>query len=245
VHVRLLPGLCDRALPGTAEAERKRSGDGELLPEQHQLDPGRVGVDVLCGRPLDHLERADDQPDVAYRGPQRSAGLDAARNGACACIEFIMPAYFWLAASYRGRSPEIQQTLNDLGWLPFDGFVWTIIWQNAVIGIVVLLDKRTAPIFPRWYGYLSIWCAFLYLPAGFNVFFKDGPLAWNGAVSWWVLLTAIFGWLMTTTYLLLQATKRQELEAASGMTPGDPVGDLERRLAELEKRLENAQVARV
>jgi hypothetical protein len=157
--------------------------------------------------------------------------------GACACIEFIMPAYFWLTASYRDRSPEMQQTLNDMGWLPFDGFVWTIIWQNLVIGIAALMDKRESPIFPRWYGYLSIWCSLLYLPAGFNVFFKDGPLAWNGAISWWVLLAAIFGWLMATTWLLLKAITRQQQETRKGTLAGDPMSDLARRIVELERKV--------
>jgi hypothetical protein len=156
--------------------------------------------------------------------------------GACACIEFIMPVYFWLTASYRPHSPEIAQTLNDMGWLPFDGFVWTIIWQNLVIGIAVFLDKRQTPIFPRWYGYLSVWCSVLYLPAGFNVFFKDGPLAWNGAVSWWVLLTAIFGWLMVTTWLLLVAIKREESEDA--LDPLPTPADLAHRVSVLEAHFE-------
>ena len=131
----------------------------------------------------------------------------------------------------------MQQTLNDMGWLPFDGFVWTIIWQNLVIGMAALMDKRARPIFPRWYGYLSIWCSFLYLPAGFNVFFKDGPLAWNGAISWWVLLAAIFGWLMTTTWLLLKAITRQEQETRDGTLAGDPMSDMARRIAELERKV--------
>jgi len=162
--------------------------------------------------------------------------------GACACIEFIMPAYFWLTAAYRVRDPEITLTLSDMGWLPFDGFVWTIIWQNAVIGVAVFLDRRDRPIFPRWYGYLSIWCSFAYLPAGFNVFFKDGPIAWNGAISWWVLLTAIFGWLMTTTYLLLKAVRHQEAEVAELDPQGEVTGmTLEERLARLERKLRESQ----
>jgi hypothetical protein len=159
--------------------------------------------------------------------------------GACACIEFIMPVYFWLTASYRNRSPEIQQTLHDMGWLPFDGFVWTIIFQNILIGIAVVMDKRSRPLFPRWYGYVSFWVALLYVPAGFNVFFKTGPIAWNGPISWWLLLAAIFGWLMLTTYLLLVAIKRQELEAAArNATDVDDEADLRDRIASVEVRLD-------
>jgi hypothetical protein len=157
--------------------------------------------------------------------------------GACACIEFIMPVYFWLTASYRNRSPEIQLMLSDMGWLPFDGFVWTIIFQNILIGIAVLIDQRATPIFPRWYGYLSVWVALLYVPSGTNVFFKSGPIAWNGAISWWLLLAAIFGWLMATTYLLLVAIKRQETEAISAAGSATASDDVHERLAAIEARL--------
>lgn len=158
--------------------------------------------------------------------------------GACACIEFIMPVYFWLTASYRNRSPELQLMLSDMGWLPFDGFVWTIIFQNVLIGIAVFMDKRATPIFPRWYGYLSMWAAVLYIPSGTNVFFKSGPIAWNGAISWWVLLTAIFGWLMATTYLLLVAIKRQEAEASAlASVETLATDDVHDRLASVEEQL--------
>jgi hypothetical protein len=143
----------------------------------------------------------------------------------CACIEFIQPVYVWLTAAYRPRSPEIQLMLNDMGWLPFDGWVWTIIWQNAAIGLAVILDKRPEPVFPRWYGYLCFWAALLYLPAGTNVFFKDGPIAWNGIISWWLLIIDIFAWVMITFFLLLRAIRRQEAE---GPAAG---GDVEQRLA--------------
>ena len=165
--------------------------------------------------------------------------------GACACIEFILPVYFWLTAAYRNRSPEIQQTLHDMGWLPFDGFIWTIIFQNILIGIAVVMDKRSIPLFPRWYGYVSFWVALLYIPAGFNVFFKTGPVAWNGPLSWWLLVTAIFCWVLLTTYLLLAAIKRQESEAAASTTvdPEDQ-DDLRARLLSMETRLDELGIVR-
>jgi hypothetical protein len=150
----------------------------------------------------------------------------------CACIEFIQPVYMWLTAAYRPRSPEMQQMLNDMGWLPFDGWVWTIIWQNAVIGLAVILDRRSRPVFPRWYGYLCFWAALFYLPAGTNVFFMDGPIAWNGLISWWLLIIDIFAWVMLTFVLLLKAVRRQEAE-----DDGTATGDVVARLVALERQV--------
>jgi hypothetical protein len=133
--------------------------------------------------------------------------------GAALPFEFIVPIYFWQTAAYRAdRSPQLVQTLNDLGWLPFTGLVYTIVVQAVVVGIAVLIDKRAVPIFPRWFGYLSLWCAALFCPAGLDVFFKDGPLAWNGLIAWWVLLVAVFVWLATLSTLVLRAISNQEHE---------------------------------
>ncbi len=54
--------------------------------------------------------------------------------------------------------------------------------------------------------------ALLFCPAGFDVFFKDGPLAWNGLIAWWVLVVAFFLWLIVLSVVLLDAIRRQEEE---------------------------------
>jgi hypothetical protein len=134
-------------------------------------------------------------------------------------IEFIVPIYFWQAAAYRPeRSAESIQMLNDLGWLPFAGLVFTIVLQAVVLGVAVLSDKRNEPIFPRWFGYFSICSALLFCPAALNVFVKDGPLAWNGLIAWWLLLAAFFVWVLVVTGVLLRAAsiqQRDEPTAAS------------------------------
>lgn len=133
--------------------------------------------------------------------------------GICLPFEFIVPIYFWQTAAFRPeRSPEIVQTLNDLGWLPFTGLVYTIVVQAILIGIAVLMDQREKPVIPRWFGYFSMWAALLFCPAGLDVFFKDGPLAWNGAIAWWVLLVTFFLWLVVLTVVLFAAIRNQEAE---------------------------------
>ncbi|MEV8546459.1 hypothetical protein [Streptomyces sp. NPDC051572] len=131
--------------------------------------------------------------------------------GVCLPFEFIVPIYCWEAAAFRPeRSPEIIQTLNDLGWLPFTGLVFTIVVQAVVIGVAVLMDNPENPVFPRWFGYFSISAALCFVPAGFDVFFKDGPLAWNGLIAWWLLLVSFFLWTATLSVLLFSAIRSQQ-----------------------------------
>lgn len=44
---------------------------------------------------------------------------------------------------------------------------------------------------------------------GFIVFFKGGPLAWNGLLAWWLVLAVCFSWIVVITVLLLRAINRQ------------------------------------
>jgi hypothetical protein len=142
--------------------------------------------------------------------------------GAVLPVAFIPTLYFFSVAAYRPeRSDEAIQQLNDMGWLPFTGIIYTIFVQNLAIGIAVLSDKRAEPIFPRWYGYLALWCGVLYLPACLDIFFTGGPLAWNGVLSWWLSLVAFFAWVVVTLVVLLRATaKQQEQEHVQPLSGG-------------------------
>lgn len=128
-------------------------------------------------------------------------------------VAFFPALYFFQVAAYRPeRSDEAIQQLNDMGWLPFTGIIYAIVIQNLVVGIAVLSDKRRDPVFPRWYAYFSFWTALLYCPASLDVYFTDGPLAWNGLLSWWLSLVSFFAWLVVTTVLLFKAVRHQQRE---------------------------------
>lgn len=133
--------------------------------------------------------------------------------GAVLPVAFFPSLYYFQVAAFRPDRPDTDiQQLNDMGWLPFTGIIYTIMLQNIVIAVAVLSDKRAEPVFPRWYAYFSLWCALLYCPASLDVFFTGGPLAWNGLFSWWLSLIAFFAWLVVTTVLLFRAVKHQERE---------------------------------
>jgi hypothetical protein len=146
--------------------------------------------------------------------------------GAMLPVAFFPALYFFETAAFRpGRPAVLIQTLNDMGWLPFTGIIYAIFLENIVIAIIVLCDKRVAPIFPRWIAYFSIGCGLLYCPACLDVFSTHGSLAWNGLLSWWLSLVAFFVWLVVMTMATLRAITTQEDQATRGVVgvPDGPV----------------------
>ena len=129
---------------------------------------------------------------------------------ACLAIEFIYPCAWWGLAAFRPTDdPEIIQRLNDLAWLAFLGIVSTGMVQAFMLAILTLSDTRADPVYPRWFGYLNLWCGTLFFPAGLIFFFKDGPFAWNGILAWWVALTAFTIWMIAVTAMTAKAIKAQ------------------------------------
>jgi hypothetical protein len=80
-------------------------------------------------------------------------------------------------------------------------------------GVAILQDDADEPILPRWLGYLNVWCALLFAPAGLMPFFKTGPLDWRGLISLWLGFAAFGLWLVASSWTLDRAIRRQALEA--------------------------------
>ena len=129
-----------------------------------------------------------------------------------------VPLMMMAAAAFRPaeRSADVTQALHDLGWLTFVGAVASaFIWLFSV-GLAILRDPRTQPCYPRWFGYLSIWCAFLNLPGITIIFFTRGPFSWHGIIAFYVPLIAFAVWyFLMIAYALKAITRQQEEEASS------------------------------
>jgi hypothetical protein len=134
-------------------------------------------------------------------------------------LEFITPLGVFMAVSFRyeARPPEVTQALNDLGWILFVAVIWSVWVQVIAIGAAILIDERPEPVLPRWLGYLNLWCAVLFVPAGLVLFFRSGPFAWNGLVGIYIPLCALVGWVMAATITVHRALNRQ---IAEGSEPG-------------------------
>jgi hypothetical protein len=153
--------------------------------------------------------------------------------GAIFVLEFIYLLFFWQTATFRiDRAPELIQLLNDMAWIPFVGLTSTAFVQVACFGVAVLLDRRQRPIFPRWLGYYNLWVALMFTPGTFNVFFHDGPLAWNGLVAWYIPLAVFATWLIVNPIYLSKAvdTMKDDEPVVAGVDGETSNGSEIRRL---------------
>lgn len=136
--------------------------------------------------------------------------LAAASTGATL---FAIADIFWLIATFRpNRDPQLILLLNDMAWLVFTAPIGAVVVMNLSLALAVYLDARPQPIFPRWVAALNLLTAAAMTPAAVAVVFKTGPLAWDGAVSYW-LRTGAFGlYIAVMFFVLRQAISRQAAE---------------------------------
>jgi hypothetical protein len=123
--------------------------------------------------------------------------------GAVAWGFLLMPVIVLSVAAFRPeRSPELTQTIHDLGWIllimPFVPFAV----QNACLGAAIVQDKAPVPTFPRWVGYFNFWVALLFIPGGLIPLFKTGPLAYDGVIAFWIPFAVFFIWLVIMPIVL-------------------------------------------
>jgi hypothetical protein len=132
-------------------------------------------------------------------------------TGVVAPIGFMYPLFVLATAAYRPeeRSPEILQVLIDLFFFEYVGFALVFVLQVAIIGFAVLVDRRSRPVFPRWFAYLNFLLAVVLAPGAFIFVFKEGPLAWNGLFAFWLPALAYLVWKIATPLLLLKAARSE------------------------------------
>ncbi|MBJ8345208.1 hypothetical protein [Antrihabitans sp. YC2-6] len=130
--------------------------------------------------------------------------------GTAGVVAIFMPIMIMMAASYRPeRDPDVLMLANDMAWIPFIINGPPAIFQCISIGIAILTDKGHAPIYPRWVGYLNLWIAFTFLPACLLLFFKTGPFAWNGLLSFWLAATTFGTWFLVMATMTIIAARRE------------------------------------
>lgn len=139
-------------------------------------------------------------------------------GGVAVMVLTFYPATFWLVAAYRPeRDPELTQLLNDVAWMQFVGGVTIFLALPIAVMLASFLDARPQPVFPRWFGYYSLWVMLLVLPDQLLFFFHDGPFAWNGLFSLWIPAASFGSWFFVMFFVLHRAcTVRAEFTV-----PGD------------------------
>jgi hypothetical protein len=103
------------------------------------------------------------------------------------------------------RPSELTQGLHDIGFIMTFSPVAPFTFQYIAIGLAILLDRSPTPTFPRWVAYANFWVGILLVPACLIPFFKTGPLAWNGVLSFWIPVAVFVAWFFIMFWALRRA----------------------------------------
>jgi hypothetical protein len=126
-----------------------------------------------------------------------------------AWVLMFCPA-IWAAAAFRPEvDPNTVRTLNDLGFILFNITYAVTSVQAIAAGLVGLADKSARPVFPRWVSCWAIFAGVSFVALTAMPFFKTGPLAWNGAISFWGLFGTYFVWTGTMGMCMAKDASRR------------------------------------
>ncbi|MFZ1122635.1 MAG: hypothetical protein WB580_18095 [Candidatus Binataceae bacterium] len=136
-----------------------------------------------------------------------------------AWVVMFCPA-IWAAAAFRSDiDPNLVRTLNDLGFFLFNITYAVTSVQAIAAGLVGLADKSARPVFPRWVSGWAIFTGVSFVPLTAMPFFKTGPLAWNGAISFWALFGIYFFWTASMGICMAKDASRRLREERTLETP--------------------------
>lgn len=135
-------------------------------------------------------------------------------GGLLTAIVTLVPPTIWLTAALRAdtRTDESIQLFYDFGWIFFDLTFMCSVLQSVALGLAILRDRRTTPLFPRWVAWLAFLVAATYFPLVFVPFFQDGPFAWHGLISFWAVFVMFFVLIAVVTPYALKALRTLEAE---------------------------------
>jgi len=123
---------------------------------------------------------------------------------------FLIANICWLLAAFRPeRAPELTQMFNDFAWITFTTQVPFLIGQSVILALAIYFDDQPHPVFKRWVAHFNLVVAAALTPAAFVGLALTGPLAWDGALSFWLKNAAIAVWIVVTGVVLGQAVYRE------------------------------------
>jgi hypothetical protein len=118
-------------------------------------------------------------------------------SGCVGWVCLLFPTMFLCIATYRPeRSPETTQTLHDLGWITAFMPLVPFALMAVAIAAATFQDHAEHPVYPRWFAYANLWAALLFAPGAFLIFFKTGPLAYDGVLVFWVPFVIFGAWIL-------------------------------------------------
>jgi hypothetical protein len=126
---------------------------------------------------------------------------------------FLVANVCWLLAAFRPeRNPELTQMFNDFAWITFTSEVPFLIAQSVILALAIYFDDPSHPVFKRWVAHFNLLVAAALVPAAFVGLALAGPLAWDGALSFWLKNISIAVWILVMGVVLGQAVYRERAE---------------------------------
>ncbi len=134
--------------------------------------------------------------------------------GVMITLAIVFPSFFVGAAATGAgtRAPELIESLNDLAWLVFVGFITPLMAQATAVAVATFADRRARPVFPRWVGYFNLWCALAYAPGVLILCFDEGPFAYDGVFTFWLGLVVFGLWWVVMMTQALKVLKRDAVD---------------------------------
>lgn len=145
-------------------------------------------------------------------------------GGAVGLVFLLLPTMILGIAAYRPeRSPETTQALHDLGWILAFMPIVPFVLQGLAIAFAVLQDTSATPFYPRWFAYANIWACVLFVPGGTLLFFKTGPLAYNGLFVFWIPFIIFGAWILLLAWAVRGAAHKGLVAAGAQSAHGEEV----------------------
>ena len=143
-------------------------------------------------------------------------------GGTITCAPLMTACAMWLTAAHEidNIDPGVAHMLYWMGWLLIDLAYFVTSFQIAAASIVFMRDKREKKLVPdavSWWGWITF-ASFFVVSA--IPFVKDGPLAFNGVISFWIAFFTWFFWIPGLSYFVIRAIDRIKAEdEAAGRVP--------------------------
>jgi hypothetical protein len=151
-----------------------------------------------------HMRRREKEPLLAY--------INLAGGLLNAWVLAFCPAIWIYAAESAGTvDPEITKTLHFVGWYIYDTTYMVASLQGFAIGAFALTYQDSPVLFPRWAGWVAIFMAVSFFSLTAMPFFKTGPIALNGWLSFHIVFLSFFVFCITFTIYILREAARQKV----------------------------------
>lgn len=110
-----------------------------------------------------------------------------------------------------------------MGWIAFDlvGMPTMVQMALASLGLVILgrRDPGEPQLMPRWVAYFSFYVTLTFFEVLLLLFFKSGPFAWDGLITYYAILIGFFGWMAAVSLHVSKAMRHLEKEELAAATP--------------------------